>query len=70
MAMRALRPFLLRRTEEAVLPELPPKTEQTLICELKRDERRAYDELLTYYRASLAAQVKEMGWTRVSAGTS
>ncbi len=31
---KALRPFLLRRTKQEVLTELPEKTEQTLYCEL------------------------------------
>ncbi len=31
---RALRPLILRRTKEAVAPELPAKLEQTLYCEL------------------------------------
>ncbi len=33
---RALRPFLLRRTKEQVAPELPPRLEQTIYCELDR----------------------------------
>ena len=31
---RAVAPFILRRTKEQVLTELPEKTEQTLYCEL------------------------------------
>jgi len=50
---RALLPFLLRRTKEQVLTELPVKTEQTLYCELDKGERTLYDELRAHYRLSL-----------------
>jgi superfamily II DNA or RNA helicase len=50
---RALRPFILRRTKEQVAADLPPKTEQTLYCELERPQRLLYDELLAHYRLTL-----------------
>src|SRR5207237_5875806 len=31
----ALRPFFLRRTKEQVARELPPKSEQTILCEME-----------------------------------
>ena len=46
----ALRPFLLRRTKEQVVRELPPKVEQTLYCELETRQRKLYDELREHYR--------------------
>ncbi len=58
---QALRPFLLRRTKRQVLTELPPKTEQTLYCELDAGERKLYDELREHYRQTLLARVKKMG---------
>ena len=57
----ALRPFLLRRTKEQVLSELPPKTEQTLYCELDKAERALYDELRAHYRLSLIDRVNKFG---------
>jgi superfamily II DNA or RNA helicase len=57
----ALRPFLLRRTKEQVLSELPPKTEQTLYCELDKAERALYDELRAHYRLSLIDRVNKIG---------
>jgi superfamily II DNA or RNA helicase len=42
---RAIQPFILRRTKEQVLEELPPKTEITLRVEL-REEEQAFYELL------------------------
>lgn len=50
---RALRPFILRRTKGEVARELPPKTEQTIYCDLKPPQRKLYDELRDYYRARL-----------------
>ncbi len=50
---RALRPFILRRTKEQVLPELPPKVEQTVMIDLSGKERRRYDELREHYRRTL-----------------
>jgi len=57
----ALRPFLLRRTKEQVLSELPEKTEQTLYCEMESKQRKLYDELRDYYRSSLNQRVAELG---------
>jgi superfamily II DNA or RNA helicase len=50
---RALRPFILRRTKGEVAKELPPKTEQTIYCDLDAKERQYYNELRDYYRARL-----------------
>jgi SNF2 domain-containing protein/helicase-like protein/SWIM zinc finger len=61
---RAVRPFLLRRTKEQVLAELPPKTEQTLLCTLEGAQRRLYDELRRHYQASLSERVAAVGLGR------
>lgn len=58
---RALRPFLLRRTKDQVLCDLPPKVEQTLFCELDTRQRARYDELREYYRATLLQRVRTEG---------
>jgi SNF2 family DNA or RNA helicase len=58
---QALRPFILRRTKDKVLTELPEKTEQTLFCEMQPKQRKLYDQLRDYYRASLDKRVKESG---------
>jgi superfamily II DNA or RNA helicase len=57
----ALRPFLLRRTKEAVAPELPAKVEQTLFCQLPPQQRRLYDELRDHYRGALDARIGKQG---------
>jgi superfamily II DNA or RNA helicase len=58
---RALRPFILRRTKGQVAKELPLKTEQTLYCDLKGDERKHYNELRDYYRDKLLKNVASDG---------
>jgi len=61
---RALRPFLLRRTKQQVAKELPEKLEQTIYCEMDVAQRKQYDELRDYYRASLLEQVGRIGIKR------
>ena len=58
---RGIRPYVLRRTKEQVLTELPTKTEQTLFCELSPKERKLYDELRAHYRAKLQGHIAEKG---------
>jgi superfamily II DNA or RNA helicase len=58
---KALRPFILRRTKEQVAKDLPEKLEQTIYCELDSTQRKAYDELKKFYRASLLDLVAKEG---------
>ena len=57
----ALRPFILRRTKEQVARELPPKTEQTLYCEMEPVQRKLYNELRQHYRSALLKRIEEEG---------
>ena len=61
MLASALRPFILRRTKQRVLTELPEKTEQTLYCEMRGKQRKLYTELRDYYRASLTKRIEKGG---------
>jgi hypothetical protein len=61
---RGLRPFILRRTKSQVAKDLPEKTEQTVYCDLEKEQRKTYDELRDFYRASLAGKIAEMGWSK------
>ncbi len=56
-----LRPFVLRRTKGAVAPELPPRTERVLRCELDVDERAVYDAILAATRKEVVARVGSGG---------
>jgi SNF2 family DNA or RNA helicase len=61
---RALRPFILRRTKEQVLRELPPKHEQALYCELEPPQRTLYDGLRDHYRRALLHRIDRDGMKR------
>jgi SNF2 family DNA or RNA helicase len=61
MLAHALRPFILRRTKEQVARELPPKTEQTVYCEMEPQQRKLYNQLREHYRASLLGKIAADG---------
>jgi superfamily II DNA or RNA helicase len=61
---QALRPFILRRTKQQVAPELPPKIEQTIYCDLDTRQRQLYDQLRDHYRTSLLKRVDSGGIQR------
>ncbi|HEX3876931.1 MAG TPA: DEAD/DEAH box helicase [Bryobacteraceae bacterium] len=61
MLAQAVRPFILRRTKEQVARELPPKTEQTLYCEMEPEQRKLYEELRQHYRATLLGKIAAEG---------
>lgn len=58
---RAISPFVLRRTKDKVLKDLPSKSEQTIYCELESVQKKKYDELRRYYRKSLDKKISEYG---------
>ena len=49
----AIAPFLLRRTKEEVLPELPEKQEQDIACDLDGTQQSTYEALRLHYRDKL-----------------
>jgi len=61
LVAKGMRPFILRRTKAQVLEDLPPKTEQVLLCTLRPKQRELYDQLRAAYQASLLAQVEKDG---------
>jgi SNF2 family DNA or RNA helicase len=58
---QALRPFILRRTKEQVARELPARSEQTVYCELKPEQRKLYNELRDHYRQALLGRIATEG---------
>ena len=61
LVSRGIRPFILRRTKAEVLPDLPPKTEQVLLTDLRPEQRELYDQLRLSLQASLMEQVESKG---------
>ncbi|MDR3606531.1 MAG: DEAD/DEAH box helicase [Oligoflexia bacterium] len=59
--LRLLRPFMLRRTKEAVLAELPDKSEQVLFCEMGTEEAEYYAVIRDRYRQSIEESVQKNG---------
>ena len=61
-AMRArIRPFVLRRLKAEVAPELPPRQEQVLYCELGTRQRALYEGLKEAYRGGVMDAVASRG---------
>ena len=66
--VRVLRPFLLRRTKEAVLPELPPRIELDRLVNLSAAEREVYEAARLAAAAAIAAAAEPserfavLGW--------
>ena len=58
---RGVRPFILRRTKAQVAPELPPRSELTIRCELQGAQRELYDELRDHYRVALLHRIHRDG---------
>jgi len=56
-----IRPFVLRRTKEAVAPELPEKVEHMIRCPMTEDQARVYAQVRDYYRASVLSAVDRHG---------
>ncbi|WP_353826625.1 DEAD/DEAH box helicase [Agromyces sp. SYSU T0242] len=57
---RRIRPLVLRRTKEAVAPELPPKQEQVLEVDLAPEHRRLYDVVLQRERQKLLGLIDDL----------
>lgn len=52
--LRALiKPFLLRRTKDEVVKDLPEKVETVIYCEMKDSQKSKYNELMNFYRTQL-----------------
>ena len=61
---KSLKPFILRRTKDEVLKDLPKKSEQVLYCELSALERKKYNELKNYYWNNLSDNIDKKGFQR------
>ncbi|HKQ70474.1 MAG TPA: DEAD/DEAH box helicase, partial [Polyangiaceae bacterium] len=56
-----IRPFLLRRVKRDVAPELPPRTDVVLHCELDEEERSVYDAIRAATRREVLAKLATGG---------
>lgn len=58
---KVLKPFMLRRTKEKVLTELPDRSEQVLYCEMSATERQFYVAIREKFKASLTEKIAGEG---------
>jgi SNF2 family DNA or RNA helicase len=58
---KALRPLILRRTKQQVASDLPPRTEQVLLCEMEAGQRGLYASLLRRIRQDLDRRIRQDG---------
>jgi superfamily II DNA or RNA helicase len=61
---RMVRPFILRRTKDAVEQELPDKVEHIIRCPMTASQARLYAHVRDHYRASVMAAVERQGMNR------
>jgi len=58
---KKIQPFVLRRTKEEVLTELPDKIEEYLYCEMGAAQKKVYEAYRNEYRAYLQGKFDEEG---------
>ncbi|MCK0114051.1 DEAD/DEAH box helicase [Ornithinimicrobium sp. F0845] len=63
---RRVRPLMLRRTKEAVAPDLPPKIEQVLSVALNPAHRRIYDTHLQRERQRILGLLDDVDRNRIA----
>ena len=63
---KEIAPFILRRTKEEVLTELPPKTEALAPVELRAEEREAYDIILAAADKTIRDEIERRGFAQSS----
>jgi SNF2 family DNA or RNA helicase len=65
---RLIAPFVLRRTKEQVAPDLPPKTEMVLWCEMGQDQKTAYEAIKESIRGSVMLDIEQNGLNKGKMG--
>jgi len=58
---RLVYPFILRRTKDQVAPELPPRSERILYCDMEPAQRKLYNRTRDLYRGVLLGMLEEQG---------
>jgi SNF2-related domain/Helicase conserved C-terminal domain len=64
---RKIRPFVLRRMKRDVVPELPPRSDAILYCELEESERAVYEAVRAATRKEVVARLAAGGGASVLA---
>lgn len=61
-------PFILRRTKKTTAPDLPPKTESVLWCEMGDQQRSAYEEIKSMVKSNIMLEIKDKGLNKAKLG--
>lgn len=56
-----VKPFLLRRTKEQVAPDLPPKIEQVVYCDMTEEQNSLYESKKSEYRNHIFDTIARQG---------
>ncbi|MCO5143466.1 MAG: DEAD/DEAH box helicase [Oligoflexia bacterium] len=56
-----IQPFLLRRKKTEVAPELPPRTETVLHCDLSKEEQNLYRSIVAASKKEVLGKLQESG---------
>jgi len=59
-------PFILRRTKEEVATDLPPLSEQVIICSMTEEQEKLYEEEKSKVRNYVFEQIEQYGYKRSS----
>lgn len=63
---KILYPFILRRTKEQVAPDLPPKQEMVIYCEMGDEQRKIYEIYRSMFREKVITEIDKQGLQRSS----
>lgn len=58
---RKVKPFILRRTKEKVLKDLPPKVEEYINLEMNEKQKAFYDKLKNTFKVQIEKKLEEEG---------
>jgi SNF2 family DNA or RNA helicase len=56
--LKGLMPFILRRTKEQVLKDLPQKVESYIYCDFEKEQAKIYKDMKKFYQQSLTKKIK------------
>jgi non-specific serine/threonine protein kinase len=58
---KTIYPFILRRTKTQVAPELPPRSERIVYCDMQPAQRKLYERTRDRYRSLLMGMIEDEG---------
>lgn len=58
---RLIYPFILRRTKDEVVKELPPKVENVIYSPMSESQQKLYDKVRETYRKSIISEIESKG---------